>query len=515
MRLPFPERIPLPYAVCFATVLCLAQFFENTAATFSLCCFLFIIVATLTFNLAGGLTRPSGGYVFFYAVLAVILGLFYKAFLGDPADSNLTRPVLTMEVTLGGMVAMFGAVYISRKLTTRRAFLANLISNENLGSAALGSMIVGLALTLLLTVVPYENGSILSALAQLNQFLPLAIILGTIYQIRKSGGTSSVNSIVLISAGVSFFFGAVGFSKQGMFTPPVCWLIAAASQRYRLSFYQILSGVLVALFMGYYLVPYSQYGRGFVVRGAETESKQAAMIENINTSISLLSDLGDVRQKYEQSSAVQERNENAPAYYDTPQGLFDRLEMISMDDAIINVTEQNGPFGYGALVLDFENLVPHFLWPGKPNIHIGNMYAHEIGMISRDDLTTGISFSPMGEAFHLGRWVGIFIMAPLLWIAFFTILDSLCGDVRENLWGLLALVLVAHIGPEGGLGGPIYMIWYGAVGIVFAALAAAYVMPILGSIFLRQRVDVAPSRPVRGIPRRVPSSIQSSRISDR
>ena len=35
------------------------------------------------------------------------------------------------------------------------------------------------------------------------------------------------------------------------------------------------------------------------------------------------------------------------------------------------------------------------------------------------------------------------------------------------------------------------MLWYGAIGIVFAAFAAAYVMPILGSLFAgRERIGL-------------------------
>ena len=513
MRLPFPEHIPLRYSACFAAALCILQLVQGTSPLFSLCCFLFIIIATLAFNLAGGFTRPSGGYVFFYAVLAIIAGLFWKVYLGEPADSNLTQPLLTIEATLGGMTAMFAAVLLSRKLTAKRPFLADIITDANLHSAALGCLIVGLALTLIITVSPYQNGSFLSALAQLNRFLPIAMILGIIYQIRKSGGTSSVNAIVLISGGAIFGTGIIGFSKEGMFTPMLCWLIAAASQRYRVSLYQILGFTLAATFMVYYLVPYSQYGRGYVTRGSISETKQNAFIENIETSISLLSDLGNVRQEFEQTTKGAERNEYEPEYFDSPQGLLDRLQMLSMDDAIINVTEQNGAFGYMPVLWDFENDIPHFLWPGKPTLGVGNLYAHEIGMIGDEDTTTGISFSPMGEAFHIGRWVGVFILAPVLWIMLFTLFDSLCGDVRKYPWGLLALVLFAHLAPEGGLGGPIYMLWYGAIGIIFAALAAAYVMPILGSIFTGAgRTGSRRSGPVRSIPRRLPP-IQPSQSS--
>ena len=136
---------------------------------------------------------------------------------------------------------------------------------------------------------------------------------------------------------------------------------------------------------------------------------------------------------------------------------------------------------------------------------MGNFYAHEIGMLADNDTRTGISFSPIGEAFHLGRWTGIFLVAPLLWIVLFTLFDSLCGDVRKHPWGLLAIVLFSHVAPEQGLGGVVYMFWYGAGGIVFAALTASYVMPILGSIFTSsRRIGLRRSAPIRSIPRHLP-----------
>jgi hypothetical protein len=100
VRLPFPERVPLAPVCFFATVLCLLQLYQGTAAAFSLCSFLFIIVSALAFNMAGGLTRPSGGYIFFFVVLGVLIGLVWKAVLGEPADSNLAVPMITIEVYL-------------------------------------------------------------------------------------------------------------------------------------------------------------------------------------------------------------------------------------------------------------------------------------------------------------------------------------------------------------------------------------------------------------------------------
>src|SRR5580692_3741752 len=123
MRLPFPERIPLPPVFIAATVLTGLQQLQRTSLYFSFYTFLFIILATVTFNIAGGFTRPSGSYIFFYAVLGLVLGIVYKAFLGEPGESNLRSPILTMQVFTGGMASMCVAAILTRRFRRRRGLL--------------------------------------------------------------------------------------------------------------------------------------------------------------------------------------------------------------------------------------------------------------------------------------------------------------------------------------------------------------------------------------------------------
>ena len=87
-------------------MLCVTQVIEGTPLTFSLMSLAFILIATVAFNVAGGFARPSVSYIFFYAVIAVIVGLTYKALLGEPADSNLSAPQTTMLVYVGGIFGM-------------------------------------------------------------------------------------------------------------------------------------------------------------------------------------------------------------------------------------------------------------------------------------------------------------------------------------------------------------------------------------------------------------------------
>jgi len=504
VRIPFPVHVPLSRVTCFAGILFLIQLSQGTSAVFAIFCFIFIFLTGATFNLAGGFSRTSGVYVFAYAVLVVILGVCWKAVLGEPADSNLAQPQLTMKIYAGSMAVMFLAVGVSRKLTLKRPVLGNLVTDANMQNATVGCLITGSVIYFLMLVTDQrQEGTLLSALSQVNRFLPMALIFGVIHEVRKTGGRRSVNLAVLLSGGIILFIGLIGFSKELIFTPLLCWILAVGSQGYRLSKAQVAGLVFVVFLMVHYLVPYSQYARNF-----EVETVGA----RIGVAVDLLGDLEDVRYKYQEARLDYYANQSQ-AYFNTPQGFMDRLQMISMDDGLIDITEKRTPIGPIPILMGFQNLVPHFIWPGKPALHFGNIYAHEMGGLSADDDTTGISFSPAGEAYHIQKWFGVLIWAPLLWIMLFVVFDSLCGDLRTHPWGLLVGAFFAHLAPEGMLGGIIHAVGVTGFGLVMAAFAAAYLMPILGALIKGpERVTIRRIGPVRSIPRRDPYPVPQQGI---
>jgi hypothetical protein len=226
----------------------------------------------------------------------------------------------------------------------------------------------------------------------------------------------------------------------------------------------------------------------------------------------LLSQLGYVHDQYSENSkeALEGR---VLGYFNTPQGFFERLEMISIDDALDNHTQQFGTLGFYPVIQSFENVVPHFIWPDKPSLASGNNFAHEVGLLSEEDTSTGVSFSSTAAAFHLGGWYGIFLLAPAIWLLLFTIFDSLCGDIRKTPWGLLVMVLFAHAAPEGDINSMIYLCFFGGFAIVFAAFTGAYVMPVIGTFFIGpEGITLRRGAPVRAIPGRLrpPASPASS-----
>lgn len=474
MRIPFPERVPFNRVVMVAAAFAAIQKFEGTALYFVLGCFAFILLSALAFNAAGGLSRCSGAYVFFYSVLVVLIGIGYKAFLGEPAQTNLIDPVTDIEVYVGGMAAMLAAVIVSRRLTRTEPLLGKILPERRMFRSSIGSMIAGAVLAFGIALLGKSGQQLQSAFAQLNLLIPLGMLLGVIHEIRSSGGTRSANLPIILGGAYSFFLGMVGFSKQGMLTPPFCWLLAVCSQRYRLSLIQVGGCLFSAFVIFHYLVPFSQYGRNLVTEDS-TQSQRAQV------AFSLLEHPGETRKIYEQSvqEEAQEATDHTGQYYNTPQGFWDRLQFISGDDPLIDLSHRGRLVGLAPVIESFENTVPHFIWPNKPPPKFGgNYYAHELGGLAPDDFTTGISFSPTAEAFHMAGWAGILIVAPLLWILLFITFDSLFGDIREVPWGLLAAAQIAHIAPEGGLTGMIHMLTFGTETFVFCAIFAAYVAPL-------------------------------------
>jgi hypothetical protein len=475
VRIPFPERIPIARVALFAIALFAAQWLEGTPLYFRFGSAVFILIAAFAFNTAGGLTRASGVYVFFYSTLVVIVGLCYKAFLGEPAQSNLLDPRTDIEVYVGGITAMLAAVIVSSRFRRKTGLLQHVLKESQMYRASVGCMlfgVVGASVIWLLGSIRLET-----AFTQLNQLIPLGILIGVMYEIRRSGGTRSINlPMVLVGAYYFWGWGLLAFSKQGMLLPLVCWFFPVCALRFRLSALQVLSCLAVAFLVFYYLVPYSQYGRSQVDE-TMTPGQRAAV------AYKLLEHPEQTRQTYNEvaSSGAGSVGE----YFDTPQGFWDRLQFISIDDSIINITDQGKVFGLLPIKAEMLNAIPHVFWPNKPVFPFGNMYAHEAGLwVSEEDTTTGISFSPTAEAYHMDTWVGVLVVAPLIWFVLFVVYDSLFGDLRATPWGLLVVALFSHAAPEGMLTGVIALLTFGTEMLVFCALFATWVAPVLASTVL-------------------------------
>lgn len=467
MQIAIPTKFKMNQVLVFCTALFLGQLLTGTTLILSALTMLYLLFFTVAYNLSGGLSYPSGAWIFFNGTLSAIIGLTYKVLIGEPLQSNLSSPNVTLEAYCAGMAMVALASYASRQFRRTRPLLKPLSVNLNMRSLALLCLLVGVLLNLFSFLLPF---SIYTAISQLNRFGEAAVILGVFYEVKASAGQRSSNWIVWVAGLQAFTVGVLGFSKEGMFSPILAWLLSCIVLNFRFSQKQVLGIIFVAIFCVTYLAPYSQVARG--AQGSIT-----TWSDNFGVAAKYLGDLPATRREYLRTTDSEEYNQGF-SLYNKPQGIFNRLEMLAFDDGLISFTDEHRPIGYAPTYLGFLNLIPHFLYPNKPSLRIGNMYAREIGMVTEADTTTGISFSPFGDAYHQGKWVGIFVLIPVVLFLLFIISDSLVGDIRNNPYGVVLIALFAHVAPEGVLEQQIHMSVFAPLSVLAVAVLARFLLPL-------------------------------------
>ena len=477
MRLSLPTRIPLPQVFVFASVFFCVQQIEHTDLYFSMLYFGFLILSVVAFNFAGGFSRVTGAYVFWYSTLIVIVGVTWKAVLGEPADSNLLNPLLDMALYTSSMVMLLLVVLLNRKMDFRAMGIGGGFSKAELNytAAGLGCIVVWLTIIYSVWIFGNASGGVVSALTQVNVFGSLGIILLTIGAVKDSGGRRSV-SMISIAAFVYFeYLGLGAYSKQAMITPMVCWAVGVFYARLRVRLIHVVAIIAMGLLSFGFISPLSASRDlaedldtdGHVVFAWYLFTHPSVLHEHIKQ-IQVTKDMG------------------VAEYYGVPQGsLIERLSMIPPDDELFAYSVKGHYEGMTPIYQYFSNLMPHFLNPDKQVTFSGNYYAHEMGAgLSEEDYSTGISFSPVGEAFHCEGWGGILWLLPLIWILLFSTVDFVVGDMTKYPWGLMVVVWLAHAAPEQLVAGMIYFIGYGNFGMALAIIVVTRIAPILGSLFL-------------------------------
>lgn len=355
-----------------------------------------------------------------------------------------------------GMAGMGVAAFLSRNLRSRQALCKNFDSLSAMKTGAITCLIFSVLLSAS-SGVAAQGGSIGSAIAQINRFPLMGIMLATAYEIRISGGKRSTNWIVWTGLLLNVVLGLISASKEGMLIGPTCWILAAALNRFSFSARQIFVCIVGLAFMVYYLVPYSHYVRNL---------HGATRAETVAVELLYLGDLNKTRQLY-QDAIAEIDIANEPHLFDKREGFLDRLIMLAPDDALIDFTEEGNVFGLEPTIQTIANIIPHFIWHDKVAVNTGNTYAHELGLLAEDDITTGISLSPTADAYHQAKWLGLLLLVPINMLIAFLITDSLAGSAKYSIWAMLPVLEVSYLAPEGGLGGDVYLSTSWVIAIMF------------------------------------------------
>jgi hypothetical protein len=464
--------------MAFSTVFFCIQQFQHTDLIFSLLYFAFVVLTVLTFNLAEGFKRMTGAYTFWFSTLIVMCGVSWKAVVGEPADSNLMSPLLDMALYTGSIAMLFIVTLLNKKVDVRRFGIGGGFTGPNLdlSVAGLGCIVTGLAINFDGLVLGAGAGGLASALGQINFFLPLGIILTTAGALKDSGGRRSTSPLNLLIIAYVFWQGLVVFSKQGMLTPILCWILGALYMRMK------VRPIHVVFMISFVLLTYS-----FI--GPLSESRDLIQDQPFSDRPAIIWYQVTHWKQFKNHVANLDvgagHDEGGPSYYNQSAGAFiDRLSMMVPDDRLNTYSARGNFTGMAPIIEWFGNMVPRFLYPSKTNDYTGNYFAHKAGgYIGADDTTTGISFSPVSCAYTCEGWGGILWLMPMIWILLFTTVDFMVGDLTKYPWGLLVIVWFGHATPESLLSGMIYYISYGNLGMLLAIIVCTRIAPIIGSLF--------------------------------
>lgn len=456
----------------FAGLLCAVLLAEGNPIPLCVTIFALILTGTFAFNAAGGLANPTGAYVLFTVLFTGLVGAMTKAVLNEPLLEFVPNADETFLVYLMGTCSMTGAVLLSKRLARRTPLLAGRLTLQNTSRVVIGCLAAGILIPeLIYAYLGGGSGSLAGVVRQLNIALPLSVLIAVYQRVKLTKGRSSFSWPALVGALYTTYIGLLGFSKEGIFSAWVAWVVAAAAARLRVSILQIaltLAGAFAAILI---LVPYAQYGRNFRNLPGSRE-----------VAISLLSHPIETR-----NIAVGLQVEMPPDLYHLyrkPEGILDRLTLIPIDSALIAKTDETAPIGLANLLVYFENIIPHFILPDKPVVNTGNQYAHKIGMLSAEDFTTGISFSPYSEAYHLWGWAGVLFVMPTILCMLFTIMQSVAGDTDQSPWGLFYIATFAHLAAEGSLAFPVFISSFGTEALIATSFFMVYVTPIFTTLIL-------------------------------
>ena len=491
MRIPYPERIPYTGAFIFAAALFIVQVIEHTPVEFAVYAFSFTMVMTAAFNIAGGLYRPAGAYIFFNALLTLIFGLVFKALLGEAADTNLASPMKAIEVYFLGSVSFLIAAFVESRYRPRQGFAARAFPLLTLRGVYLGALVIGVGSNLFWLSSPtLAPGSILLIFHNADQLIPFAMILGVLYTVRSSDGRRSMTPLLFLLFAYLQVESLIGFSKQFLFTPTFCWVLGAGLARYKLKPINIVVLVCVTFSLYYFGGPYVGVGKVLA-----SDPSASDLRGKIAVSGYLIQNFSQVRQQYEETVATEYLKIN---YYDKGEGIFDRLQMISIDALLIDTADRNGYyFGFEPLKEGWENLIPHIIWKNKPTPFFGNAFAHQLGILSDDDHSTGISFGVTADSYFEGGIYGVLVVQTLSFLGVFTLFSLLVGDVREHPAVILLILAAAHTAPEGMLVGSIALVLFCFVVIGFAFFCR-YVFPLVAETFFPESSPLPLAAPPLG-----------------
>lgn len=453
MRFPWPDHIKATHLVFFATALLVAQLLTGTHPLFAICIFAYTLLAGIAFNVGGGLYTFTGSFIAFQSLEVILISQVAKVILWQPADSYLQAPLHTAAIYVVGMAAECAAVIVCAKYRRKEPIFDSRKDESRMMEMSIAASLMGMVSSFLLFTFGVDSmgamsqGSIWAYLNQMQYFLPLGVMLGTAYLIRKSNGRRSARWWTILPLTYMSFLGIALNSKQAIFTPAFTWFIVCAVYSYKFSKSQIFGMAAYLVFGAYIIFPVVQYSRAYVREG--NLIRRAQLVYEFTTDNGLIA----IRNAYinQEELQAESSDDHFFFYYGRDMQLLDRFSLIETEDAVVNYTERVGLYGLEPFEDEAISMIPRFVLPSKDDyLHVGlpNVLGRATGMLGAGDEQTFISFSMFATTYFMAGWGGVSALIFAVMAITFTVLDSFYGSARKSFYALLPIVSNIHGAPE-------------------------------------------------------------------
>src|SRR5262245_47151518 len=256
------------WVIAVAAGLLLGQLVTGTAQVYAQLVFLFVVLAGVAINLAGGPCRLGGFCITMMSLKIVIISQAAKALAGEPGDSRLEMPQTTISVLLVGMASITIAVALLRLIRVKKPLFVADPTPENLKLSAIITFALGAISHLGVLSTGMEEGQLQvgglpGLLRQLSFCISLSVIFSTAYVVQESAGRVLFGWFNAIPTGLFFALCVISSSKTGMFEPLLLVALTGAAFRYRFSLgHAAAAAAFVALSLGV-LFPFGQVARNY------------------------------------------------------------------------------------------------------------------------------------------------------------------------------------------------------------------------------------------------------------
>ena len=430
MRIPFPKTIPLGRLLIALAAVLLVQLIQGTDPAFAFLMLVAQVAAVVGFNRLGGMTQMAGAFCLCAVLPNVTVPEITHILLGQPGDFSLQHPLMTAGVCAVFFICiMLAAVMVSliRHPVPLLDHFYFSITELRIVSILSSVTAISISIKILTLSEQVQDGSLLAAL---NHFVPslfaVGVMLATYVRIVTTNGASAVSWYVALVLMLSTVPGFLIAGKEGILTPFLCWFFVVAASRYRFSLLGTIGAATVVLVAWVFVYPFSQNARN-VIRESETISQRVDLIIQYFRDPSLFP---DTVSNFEESSEFGTAGSKVK--------IINRYSVLKTNDMLIDGDLKSGYTSIDRYAPALLSVVPHALWPDRPDSIHSNELGHKAGFNMGDaDSETGITIGSPAMFFDLGGWLALIVYTVIFFTVFFFAVVRLVSTTETSIWGLV------------------------------------------------------------------------------